>query len=137
MPDSPLDIVSLFVAAINDEDLPAMRAAMTDDHTFTDALGRSFSGAEEMTAGWKQFFDAYPGYTIHVETSFAEGSRVALFGRASGMWKVEDPLRRETWGVPAAWLAEVEGGKVKTWAVYCDTGWAHPRVRTARPAEPS
>ena len=133
MPDSPLDVVSAFVAAINEEDLGAMRAAMTDDHTFTDALGRSFTGAEEMIAGWRQFFDAYPGYTIDFEVAFADEFRVALFGKASGMWKVEDPLRRETWTVPAAWLAEIENGKVKKWTVYCDTGWVKPRVEAAAP----
>ena len=129
MPTSPLDVVNLFVTAINNEDVAAMRAVMTDDHTFTDALGKSFSGAEAMIAGWKQFFDAYPGYTIQFDEAVVEGFRVALFGRASGMWKVADPLRSETWSVPAAWLAEIEGGKVKSWTVYCDTGWAKPPVQ--------
>ncbi len=133
MPASPLDVVSVFVAAINNEDLAAMRAAMTDDHTFTDALGRSYSGAEQMIAGWKSFFDAYPGYSIQFDAAFADEFRVALFGKASGMWKVEDPLRPETWSVPAAWLAEIEAGKVKKWSVYCDTGWVHPPVTAAPP----
>lgn len=137
MPDSPLDVVSAFVSAINKEDLAAMRAAMTDDHTFTDALGRSFSGAEPMIAGWKQFFDAYPGYSIHFDAAFAEEFRVALFGKASGMWKVEDPVRSESWSVPAAWLAELEDGKVKKWSVFCDTHWATPRVQDAASAGPS
>lgn len=135
MPASPLDVVTAFVNAINQEDLTAMRAAMTDDHTFTDALGRSFSGAEEMIAGWKHFFNAYPGYSIYFDAAFVDDSRVGLFGKASGMWKVGDPLRPETWSVPAAWLAEVEAGKVKRWSVYCDTGWATSPVKTAPAAD--
>lgn len=132
MPASPLDVVSVFVNAINQEDLGAMRSLMTDDHTFTDALGRSFSGADPMIAGWKQFFDAFPGYTIQFDAALADGSRVALFGKASGMWKDGDPLRRETWAVPAAWLAEIEEGKVKKWSVFCDTGWATPHIKEFR-----
>jgi len=134
MPAS-LDVVVAFVAAINEENLANLRSLMTDDHTFTDALGRTFEGAETMIVGWKQFFDAYPGYTIQFDAALADDSRVALFGKASGLWKVEDPLRRETWSVPAAWLADVENGKVKRWAVFCDTGWVKPRVEAAPPSE--
>jgi limonene-1,2-epoxide hydrolase len=128
MAASSLDVVSSFVAAINHEDLAALRAAMTDDHTFTDALGKSFSGAEQMIAGWKYFFDAYPGYWIRVDASLADASRVALFGEAGGNWNVDGQLLPQSWSVAAAWLAEIEGSKVKSWTVYCDTGWAKPPV---------
>ena len=46
MADSSLDIVRAFIQAINQEDLVAMRALMTEDHTFTDALGNRMSGAK-------------------------------------------------------------------------------------------
>jgi limonene-1,2-epoxide hydrolase len=136
MPDSPIDVAGAFVKAINQADLVAMRAAMTDDHTFTDALGRSFSGAEKMIAGWKHFFAAYPGYWIRVDTALADGARVALFGEAGGKWKVEDRVLPDTWNVAAAWLAQIEAGKVKKWSVYCDTGWATPPAPTAPTVEP-
>jgi limonene-1,2-epoxide hydrolase len=136
MPESAMEIASAFVKAINQEDLTALRAVMTEDHTFTDAQGRSFSGAEKMIAGWKHFFDAYPRYWIRVSAAFVDGARVALFGEAGGKWKVEDRVLPESWSVTAAWLAEVEGGKVKKWSVYCDTGWATPPAQTAQaPAE--
>jgi limonene-1,2-epoxide hydrolase len=134
MPESAIEIAGAFVKAINQEDLTAMRAAMTEDHTFTDAQGRSFSGAEKMIAGWKHFFEAYPGYWIRVGTAFVDGARVALFGEAGGKWKVEDRVLTESWSVTAAWLAEVEGGKVKKWSVYCDTGWATPPSQTVQTA---
>ncbi len=133
MPISPLDVASAFVKAINNEDLPALRELMTEDHTFTDALGRSFSGAEKMTAGWRHFFDAYPGYSIRIGATFVDGCRVALFGEAGGKWKVDDRVLPATWSVRAAWLAEVQDGKLKKWSVYCDTGWASP---PAQPTEP-
>jgi limonene-1,2-epoxide hydrolase len=131
VPPSPLDVVSLFVAAINHEDLATMRDAMTDDHIFTDALGKSFSGAEQMIVGWRYFFDAYPGYWIRVDASLADASRVALFGEAGGNWKVDGRLLPQSWSVAAAWLAEVEGAKVKKWSVFCDTGW----LNSPSPAE--
>jgi limonene-1,2-epoxide hydrolase len=135
MPDSPIDVAGAFVKAINQEDLAAMRAAMTEDHTFTDALGRSFSGAEKMIAGWKHFFNAYPGYWIRVGSAFVDGCRVALFGEAGGKWKVDERVLPASWSVAAAWLAEVEGGKVKKWSVFCDSGWATPPATADSPLE--
>jgi len=126
MPDSPMDVAGSFVRAINQEDLNALRSVMTDDHTFTDAHGKTFSGAEKMIAGWRHFFDAYPGYWIRIGAAFVDGCRVALFGEAGGKWKVEDRVLPQSWSVTAAWLAEVEDGKVRKWSVYCDTGWATP-----------
>jgi ketosteroid isomerase-like protein len=61
---TPLETALAFIAAINAADTTALRALMTDDHTFTDALAHSFSGAEAMLSGWKHFFHAYPGYRI-------------------------------------------------------------------------
>jgi limonene-1,2-epoxide hydrolase len=133
MLESPIDVAGAFVKAINQEDLTALRAAMTEDHTFTDSRGNSFSGAEKMIAGWKYFFNAYPGYWIRVDSAFVDGARVALFGEAGGNYKVEDRILPENWSVAAAWLAEVEAGKVKKWTVYCDTGWATPPAQTAAP----
>jgi ketosteroid isomerase-like protein len=135
MPDSPLDAAGAFVKAINKEDVAAMRAAMTDDHIFTDALGKSFSGAEKLIEGWTHFFEAYPGYWIRVDAAFADGSEVALFGEAGGKYKVEDQVLPQSWSVRAAWLAEVEDGKVKKWSIYCDTGWVKPPAPVSPPAE--
>jgi len=126
MNDAPVDVVRGFVDAINRADLFALRGAMTDDHTFTDARGQSFSGAETMIAGWERFFHAFPGYWIRVDQSFAEGERVALFGEAGGLRRVGDRVSDEGWKVAAAWLAEVDEGRVKRWSVFCDTAWATP-----------
>ena len=126
MAESSLDVAQAFVQAVNRGDLPAMRALMSDDHTFTDSLGRSFSGAEQMTTGWRYFFEAFPEYWIRVDTAFADGTRVALFGEAGGKWRVDGKVLDQKWSVRAAWLAEIDNSKVKTWTVYCDTGWAKP-----------
>ena len=96
---------------------------MTPDHTFTDATGTSFSGAERMAAGWRHFFDTYPGYRIHIEHVFVREGIVGLFGSASGGWR-DFPGR--AWKIPAGWLAEVPGDRVRHWRVYCDTAWGKP-----------
>ena len=126
MSKSPEDIARAFVAAINSEDLSALCALMMADHTFTDAHGNTFSGAEKMRNGWQHFFHAYPNYRIDIEQSVAEGDSVALFGKATGGWRVNEVILPQKWTVPAAWLAEVEKEKIKRWTVCCDTSWVNP-----------
>lgn len=126
MPDSPIDVVLAFIAAINAGDPNALRSLMTEDHTFTDALGNSFSGAEKMFSGWQHFFHAYPNYRINIKQTFADGNKVALFGDAEGGWRVNNQVLPQRWKVSAAWLAQVEAGKIRQWSVFCDTGWATP-----------
>jgi len=123
---TPLETALAFVAAINTADPAALRALMTDDHTFTDALSQSFSGAEAMHTGWQHFFHAYPNYRITLTQTFADGNKVALFGKAEGGWRVDDKILPQKWSVPAAWLAEIHSSKVRRWTVFCDTGWATP-----------
>jgi hypothetical protein len=81
-----------------------------------------------MRAGWQHFFHAYPGYQISIRYSFAEGNRVALFGEAAGGWRINDSMHLQRWTTPAAWLAEVEKEQIKSWTVFCDTGWVSPPV---------
>jgi ketosteroid isomerase-like protein len=126
MPATPHDVAQAFVAAINAEDLSAMRALMAENHTFTDSLGNSFSGAEKMLSGWQQFWSAYPNYRIRITASLSEGHHVALFGEASGTWRVDGKVISQHWKTPAAWFAEIEDGRISRWTVYCDTGWARP-----------
>jgi predicted ester cyclase len=99
---------------------------MADDHTFTDARGNSFSGADKMRLGWQHFFHAYPSYRIDIERTFAKGDTVALFGKAAGGWRVNDSVLPQRWTVSAAWLAEVENEKIRHWTVFCDTSWVNP-----------
>jgi len=123
---TPLETALAFVAAINNADPTSLRALMTEDHTFTDALAHSFSGAAAMHTGWQHFFHAYPNYRITLTQIFADGNKVALFGKAEGGWRVDDKILPQKWSVPAAWLAEIQSGKVHNWTVFCDTGWAIP-----------
>ena len=128
MPKTSADVAHAFVAAINAADPNALHALMTDDHTFTDARGNSFSGAEKMKLGWQHFFHAYPYYQINIKHSFADENRVALFGDAAGGWRVNDVILPQRWTVSAAWLAEVEKEHIRHWTVFCDTSWVNPPI---------
>ena len=128
MSKSPGEVVRAFVAAINAGDPSTLRELMTEDHTFTDARGNSFSGSEKMRAGWQHFFHAYPGYQINIAHTLEQGNRVALFGDASGRWRINDSIHPQRWTIPAAWLAEVEKEQIKNWTVFCDTNWVNPPV---------
>lgn len=130
-PDS-MHTALAFVQAINTGDPAHLRPLMTPDHTFTDALGHSFVGATVMSSGWRHFFRAYPGYRITVDHTFAHGDHAALFGRASGGWRVGEHVLPEAWSVRAAWLAHVVDGRVATWSIFCDTAWATPPISDTR-----
>lgn len=126
MADLPMSVAVAFVEAINAADLEAMRGLMSEDHTFTDALGNSFSGADQMIAAWQHFLDAYPNYRIRIDHGFSDSTSAALFGRAEGRWRVGERILPGRWNVASAWLAEVEAGRIRKWGVYCDTGWVDP-----------
>jgi ketosteroid isomerase-like protein len=126
MPTSSETTALAFVAAINATDLDALRTLMTDDHTFIDARGNRFSGAETMISGWQYFFHAYPDYRIDIQQTFQGANHVALFGHASGKWRIDDRVLPQSWKVSAAWLAEITTGRVRIWSVFCDTSWATP-----------
>jgi len=126
MADLPMSVAVAFVEAISAADLSAMRGLMSDDHTFTDALGNSFSGADRMMDAWQHFLHAYPGYRIRVDHGFSDSTSAALFGRAEGKWRVHDRILPGRWSVASAWLAEVEAGRITKWRVFCDTGWVDP-----------
>ena len=123
---TPEAIALNFVAAINAADLTTLRELMTGDHTFTDARSLSFTGADKMIAGWQYFFQAFPNYRIHIDHTFTQANRVALFGHAQGGWRIDGKILPGNWRVNAAWLAEIADSKVHHWTVFCDTAWAAP-----------
>lgn len=133
--DSLLDTARAYVQAINARNMAALGALLTPDHIFTDALGARIIGARTMMMAWQHFFDLFPEYWIRVDTAMADGAQAALFGEAGGRWRVEGQVLPGRWKVRAAWLAEIESGKVRTWRVFCDTGWTMPPQEESAPPE--
>jgi ketosteroid isomerase-like protein len=106
-----------FVACINNSDASGLAALMTDDHRFIDAAGALHAGREQMTAGWKQYFQMFPDYQIEIEATVGEGDSAAGFGWASGSFHGEPGKR---WKFPAAFRLIVRDGLVAEWRVYAD-----------------
>jgi ketosteroid isomerase-like protein len=121
MNSNEIPVVEAFVAAINHHDVPNLSKLMTEDHTFVDSAGGTHSGRENMTAGWKQYFQMFPDYEIHVEKMLAENGLVAVFGSASGTYNGKRGLvAANRIAMSAAWKVLVENGKIKLWQVYAD-----------------
>ncbi len=122
----PMEVTGAFISAINAGDLTTLRSLMTLDHKFTDARGATFVGADIMQKNWELFLKAFPKYWIHIDSGFADGNRVALFGEAGGKWRVDGQILPDSWKVPAAFIAEIESDKVRGWSVFCDSSWGTP-----------
>jgi len=115
------DTVLEFMERINRRDAEGLAALMTEDHVFTDSLGQTVRGRDNMRAGWKGYFAFCPDYWVSHEDIFAAGDRVAIFGAAGGTIAVEGKLLpKNKWRTEAAWLAVLEKGLIKEWRVYAD-----------------
>lgn len=115
------DTVLEFMERINRRDAQGLAALMTEDHVFTDSLGQTVRGRDNMRAGWKGYFAFCPDYWVSHEDIFAVGGRVAVFGAAGGTIAVDGKVLPENkWRTQAAWLAVVERGWMKEWRVYAD-----------------
>jgi ketosteroid isomerase-like protein len=116
-------VAEQFVARINARDVDGLFALMADEHRFVDATGAVHEGRERMRAGWNEFFESFPEYSIEVEETVERGECVAIFGWARGVSRAG-----RSWRMPAAWKAIARAGRVVEWRVYCDV---EPMLRSA------
>jgi ketosteroid isomerase-like protein len=129
----PLETTLQFLDRINARDADGLAALMSEDHLFTDSLGKSVRGREPMRAGWKSYFAFCPDYRVSHEDIFDNGNRVAVFGSAGGTIAADGALPPENkWHTPAAWLCVVENGLVKVWRVYADNKPVYDIMAKAR-----
>jgi len=121
MGSNEIDVVKAFVTAINKGDVTQLSSLMAEDHAFVDSNGRTVSGRDNMTEGWKQYFRMFPDYRIEVQNMLQDKGLVAVFGFASGTYNGKRGLVPENRiEMPAAWKAIVENGKIELWQVYAD-----------------
>jgi ketosteroid isomerase-like protein len=117
----PDRLVLRFVNEINRHDLEALRALITPDFWYIDALGQEVRGQDRMVETWKASFAQFPDYRIVIRDHLGVGSLVALFGTASGTCGgTGEPSHGTRWSTPAAWRAVVRGGHIAEWQVYSD-----------------
>jgi ketosteroid isomerase-like protein len=112
------DTILDFVDRINAHDVDGLADLMSDDHTFIDAHNNQVSGKEQMTAGWRGYFEWFPDYFIEVTDVFENGEMFGMFGFAGGSFKGNADA---SWRLPAAWKAIVRDGRVAVWQVIADT----------------
>lgn len=108
------EILRQFVIAINNHDVKALTALMTDDHVFVDSVGNRVHSAASMEVGWRSYFAMCPDYWIQTDYVIAEGDAVLALGEAGGT--IDGVL----WRTPAAWKAVTRDGEVVEWRVFAD-----------------
>jgi ketosteroid isomerase-like protein len=79
--DKAQQLVVEFNEAINRQDVDALAALMTDDHTFVDSANRAVSGKGKVLEVWGKFFRAFPDYrNIFAHLVSEEGLVAVLAG---------------------------------------------------------
>ena len=123
-----------FVNAINDHDVDALAALMTEDHCFIDSMGTTVRGREVMKQGWLQYYTMVPDYQIEVSDIVHTDNMVAMFGKAWGTYTRDGQIKPENrWEVLAAWKAVVDGEQIAHWQVYADLTLVCDIVRRESP----
>ena len=106
------------IESINRHDVLSILNAYTNDHIFTDSLGKTVSGVGNLERAWQGYFQIFPDYRMEIDTIAAAGGTVLMADFASGSKRGAGA----PWRIPAAWRAEVRNGQVSAWQVYADTG---------------
>jgi ketosteroid isomerase-like protein len=118
---SPTDVVLAFLEKINQHDVHALVALISEDHVFVDSLGNRLQGREKVRTGWTSYFKMCPDYNVAHEEIFANNNVVAACGWAGGTISAKGELKPENrWRIPAAWMASVTVGHLTEWRVYAD-----------------
>ena len=101
-----------FNERINALDLESLSSMMTPDHTFVDRDGDIDAGRDQMTEGWRNFFERFPDYRNVFTKVQVYGDFVAIAGYAICSHPELDG--------PFLWSAKVQEGLVSEWRVYVD-----------------
>jgi ketosteroid isomerase-like protein len=108
------EVFSVFIAAINRHDIPALASLMTPDHIFIDSLGNRVTGAAPMERGWRGYFAMCPDYWIRIDHLICQNGIALAAGEAGGT------IKGIEWKTPAAWKAAIREDKVAEWQVFAD-----------------
>jgi ketosteroid isomerase-like protein len=105
----PVAVVGAFNQAINERDLDALAALMTDTHRFVDAAGSTVEGKAACVEAWRGFFASFPDYRNVFDRVAVDGETVHVDGRSECSVAELDG--------PARWRAVVRDGGVDVWQV--------------------
>jgi ketosteroid isomerase-like protein len=130
MSDLAITVAMEFVRAINRQSVEALADLMTADHRFTDSLGSSGEGRDQIQASWVGYFKMVPDYSLAIEETYADGSVVVMLGVAQGTYCGKaGPSQENRWQSPIAIRARIEDGLVAEWRVYADNEPIRARMR--------
>ena len=116
-----LDVVLALVDRINAHDLAGIIGLLHADYHHVDPAGDQYDGLDWIRGTWAAHFARHPDYRLSVERTLVDGDTVGLFGRSAGTMTRRGELPEENhWEFPAAFLATVADGRVKSWQVYLD-----------------
>ena len=101
-----------FNERINSRDPEGLSSMMAPDHAFIDRDGDVCAGREQMTEGWREFFERFSDYRNVFTKVQVYGDFVAIAGYATCSHpELEGPF---------LWSAKVQEGLVSEWRVYLD-----------------
>lgn len=98
--ETPEALADAFVAAVVAEDADALAALYTEDADSYDPSGYVQKGRVEIAASWKQFFDAYDGFSAALDRKGAHAP---------------DKKSHAAWGLWTMSAIPVGGGDGVTW----------------------
>lgn len=111
-----------FVLQINDHNVDGIIALMSDDFIFTDAQGIHFEGKENLKKSWEAYFKLFPDYKITINNLSENATVFLASGTAEGTYGgARNASGDNYWNIPAAWRAEIDNAKVKSWQIFADT----------------
>lgn len=111
--DKAQQLVVEFNEAIHRQDVDALAALMTDDHTFIDSANKAVSGKDKVLEAWGKFFRAFPDYRNTFAHFVSKEGRVTVLGES-----ICSDSRLQG---PAIWTATLRVNKIVEWRVYDDT----------------
>jgi len=111
----PEAVVMAFVDCVNRGDVDALGRLMSEDHVLRVLDEDPVARRAANLAGWRAYLAAAPRYTIHPRSVARSGATVAILGHTTGshLGLPDEEERRHA----LTWVAEVEGGRVRSWTI--------------------
>ena len=121
----PRAVTIAFIDCINRGDAEALGRLMSEDHSLYVFDEPPVTGRTRNVEAWHGYASSFPNYVIHPHRVAAHGSRVAVLGHTTGSHLgLPDPEEEK---LTLIWVADVEGGAIRSWRLIEDTG--HNRHR--------
>jgi uncharacterized protein (TIGR02246 family) len=106
-----------FVECINNQDWKRLVEMMTENFTFIGPEEDDVvEGRDTMGKGFREYFEEYPEYKIHVSKVTVSGNAVAFVAQTTGSQVPPEIEARET----VIFMATVREGMVSQWRIFSD-----------------